>query len=72
MVGVTNGNTKEKGQVRQTSILFAPRWPRSWTLFAAVVLTLLAFGKNIAMLKYGIEDNRKFWVNDLRFLEQVR
>jgi hypothetical protein len=70
MVGVTNRNTNEKGQVRRASILFGPRWPRSWTLFAAVVLTLLAFGKNIPMLKYGIENNRNFWANDLRFLEQ--
>jgi phenylalanyl-tRNA synthetase alpha chain len=32
-----------------------------------------AFGmgpERIAMLKYGIEDIRAFWGNDLRFLEQ--
>jgi phenylalanyl-tRNA synthetase alpha chain len=32
-----------------------------------------AFGmgpERIAMLKYGIEDIRYFWGNDLRFLEQ--
>ena len=32
-----------------------------------------AFGmgpERIAMLKYGIEDIRAFWANDLRFLEQ--
>jgi phenylalanyl-tRNA synthetase alpha chain len=26
--------------------------------------------ERIAMLKYGIEDIRYFWGNDLRFLEQ--
>jgi phenylalanyl-tRNA synthetase alpha chain len=34
-----------------------------------------AFGmgpERIAMLKYGIDDIRHFWANDLRFLEQVR
>ena len=32
-----------------------------------------AFGmgpERIAMLRYGIEDIRHFWANDLRFLEQ--
>ncbi len=35
--------------------------------------TGFAFGmgiERIAMLKYGIEDIRKFYENDLRFLEQ--
>ena len=35
--------------------------------------TGFAFGlgpERIAMLKYGIEDIRYFWGNDLRFLEQ--
>ena len=26
--------------------------------------------ERIAMLKYGIDDIRQFWANDLRFLEQ--
>ncbi len=32
-----------------------------------------AFGigpERIAMLKYGIDDIRQFWANDLRFLQQ--
>jgi phenylalanyl-tRNA synthetase alpha chain len=35
--------------------------------------TGFAFGmgpERIAMLKYGIDDIRQFWANDLRFLEQ--
>ena len=35
--------------------------------------TGFAFGmgpERIAMLKYGIDDIRHFWGNDLRFLEQ--
>ena len=37
------------------------------------VYTGLAFGmgpERIAMLKYGIDDIRQFWANDLRFLQQ--
>jgi phenylalanyl-tRNA synthetase alpha chain len=38
-----------------------------------VKYTGFAFGmgpERIAMLKYGIEDIRLFWENDLRFLQQ--
>jgi len=37
------------------------------------IYTGFAFGigpERVAMLKYGIEDIRQFWGNDLRFLEQ--
>jgi phenylalanyl-tRNA synthetase alpha chain len=37
------------------------------------VYTGFAFGmgpERIAMLKYGIDDIRQFWNNDLRFLQQ--
>ncbi|HJN42280.1 MAG TPA: phenylalanine--tRNA ligase subunit alpha, partial [Anaerolineales bacterium] len=53
------------GMVHPTVLQNGGYDPREFTGFA--------FGmgpERIAMLKYGIEDIRYFWGNDLRFLEQ--